>query len=675
MKKIKNILSRLFSGSRIARMIYLLFISMGVVMTVAFLIIFLLYNKKIMDEAGTKSMNDLSTRCAEDIQHEMSVYLGQTMSIVTAQTMSVHGALSGQLRRDDINAILKGYFRHTDVLVGGVKWEPNAFDGADDQYKDDPLFSAYNGELNIFFVREDSTTIVHKPNYQLDPALYNQIRKNPVGQIMHAEFITVAGKRVLALPLAMPFIARDRKTFLGAFVEYIPVTKFNAIARKFKEQTDIEMAEVIFDNNFTIIADAQNPGNNGKRLGEVYGKPSEHPEVFNSPESHLVDELGISHHANVLQCGGGDNKWTVLFSTYTYNFSKNLYEQLRTFAIIAFVLLLITLVIATIIGNKIGRPISQMIQGCRQIAKGNINVSFNHKDIKGSTEISELFSAFDDMAKNIRRIVSDVKQSAQNVNSAGKELSKSASMMAQGANQQASASEQVSTAMDEMTASIQKNAVNAKETEDITNKVVQSVQIANKSVGTTAEAMKNITNKIGIINEIAGRTDLLAVNAAIEAARVGELGKGFAVVASEIRKLAERCQAAAQEIDTLTANGVKQAENSGRLLEMLVPEINKTSQLVHEITSASVEQNCNAAQVNNAILQLNNITQQNAATAEELSTSADESQSQAELLDSTMDFFKLDSTTTISEIATLNREAEAILKRIDELKQQQKNNL
>lgn len=674
MKKIKNILSRLFSGSRIARIIYLLFISMGVVMTVAFLIIFLLYNKKIMDEAGTKSMNDLSTRCAEDIQHELSVYLGQTMSIVTAQTMSVHGTLSGQLSRDDINAILKGYFRHTDVLVGGVKWEPNAFDGADDQYKDDPLFSAYNGELNIFFVREDSTTIVHKPKYQLDPALYNQIRKNPVGQIMHAEFITVAGKRVLALPLAMPFIDRDRKTFLGAFIEYIPVTKFNAIARKFKEQTDIEMAEVIFDNNFIIIADAQNPANNGKRLGEVYGKPAEHPEVFNSPESHLVDEFGISHHANVLQCGG-DNKWTVLFSTYTYNFSKNLYEQIRTFAIIAFVLLLITLIIATIIGNMIGRPISQMIQGCRQIAKGNINVSFNHKDIKGSTEISELFSAFDDMAKNIRRIVSDVKQSAQNVNSAGKELSKSASMMAQGANQQASASEQVSTAMDEMTASIQKNAVNAKETEDITNKVVQSVQIANKSVGTTAEAMKNITNKIGIINEIAGRTDLLAVNAAIEAARVGELGKGFAVVASEIRKLAERCQAAAQEIDALTANGVKQAENSGRLLEMLVPEINKTSQLVHEITAASVEQNSNAAQVNNAILQLNNITQQNAATAEELSTSADESQSQAELLDSTMDFFKLDSTTTISEIATLNREAEAILKRIDELKQQQNNNL
>ncbi|MBQ1884807.1 MAG: methyl-accepting chemotaxis protein, partial [Bacteroidales bacterium] len=492
MKKIKNILSRIFSGSRIARIINLLFISMGVVMTVVFFIIFLLYNKKIMDEAGTKSMNDLSTRCAEDIQHEMAVYLGQTMSIVTAQTMSINGALSGQLRRDDITAILNGYFRHTDVLVGGVKWEPNAFDGADDQYKDDPLFSAYNGELNIFFVREDSTTIVHKPNYQLDPALYNQIRKNPVGQIMHAEFITVAGQRVLALPLAVPFIARDRKTFLGAFIEYIPVTRFNDIARKFKEQTDIEMAEVIFDNNFIIIADAQNPANNGKRLGEVYGKASEHPEVFNSPESHLIDEMGISHHANVLNCGGGDNKWVVLFSTYTYNFSKNLYGQIRTFAIIAFVLLLITLIIATIIGNMIGRPISQMIQGCRQIAKGNINVSFNHNDIKGSTEITELFSAFDDMAKNIRRIVSDVKQSAQNVNSAGKELSKSASMMAQGANQQASASEQVSTAMDEMTASIQKNAVNAKETEDITNKVVQSVQIANKSVGTTAEAMKNI---------------------------------------------------------------------------------------------------------------------------------------------------------------------------------------
>ena len=672
MKKIKNILSRLFSGSRIARLINLLFISMAVVMTVAFLLLFILYNKNLMDESGNKSISDLSARCTEDIQHEMAVYLGQTMSIVTTQAMSINGSFSGQLKREDIIAILSGFFRHSDALVGGIKWEPNAFDNADEQYKNNPLFSAYNGELNIFFVREDSITMAHKPNYHIDPSLYNQIRKNPVGQILPTEFITVGGKRVLALPLAVPFISRDRQ-FLGAFVEYIPVTRFNDIARKFKEQSSIEMNEVIFDNNFIIIADAQDPKNNGKRLGEVYGQPAERIEVFSNTEAHFVDDYGIAHHANVLNCGGGDTKWVVLFSTYTYNFSKNLYGQIRTFSIIAVVLLIITLIIATIIGNKIGRPISQMIQGCRQIAAGNINVTFTN-DIKGSTEISELFSAFDDMAKNIRRIVSDVKQSAQNVNSAGKELSKSANLMAQGANQQASASEQVSTAMDEMTASIQKNAVNAKETEEITNKVVQSVQIANKSVGTTAEAMKNITDKIGIINEIAGRTDLLAVNAAIEAARVGELGKGFAVVAAEIRKLAERCQAAAKEIDALTANGVKQAENSGRLLEMLVPEINKTSQLVHEITAASVEQNSNAAQVNNAILQLNNITQQNAATAEELSTSADESQSQAELLDSTMDFFKLDSTTTISEIATLNREAEAILKRIDELKKQEQNN-
>ena len=150
------------------------------------------------------------------------------------------------------------------------------------------------------------------------------------------------------------------------------------------------------------------------------------------------------------------------------------------------------------------------------------------------------------------------------------------------------------------------------------------------------------------------------------------MGKGFAVVASEIRKLAEKSQTAAKEIDTLTVSGVKQAQNSGKLLEMLVPEINKTSQLVHEITAASVEQISNAEQVNNALVQLNHITQQNASTAEELSTSADESQSQAELLGSTMDFFKLGNNSSTTEITELNKQVAKLLDRIDQLKKQER---
>lgn len=669
MKKIIKILRGVFSGSKIGLLIQLLFIGMAIIMTAAFMTVSVLYTRTLMIDAGIKNMNEFSARCAEDVTYQLEKYLRMTTSLTRTVAMSQADSLDNKLTRKDVSNLLYSLFKSTDALIASFKWEHDAFDGRDDYYKNDPQYAAFNGEFNLYFTKEKGKINI-KQNMKLDPELYNSIRQNPVPQFLPASFVTIGGKRTLTIAIAVPFYKAPRD-FAGALVMYYPINQLNTIAAKYKAQSTVEMNEVIFDSNFTIIADCQDTLNNGKTLGEIYGHDAERKEVFNRPVSQVVDDMDISHHANVITRGGGDTKLVVLFSTFRSNFTKGINKQLQTFAIVAFILLIIALITASIIGNKIGNPIAQMFEGCRQMASGNINVSFKTNKTKGGTEINQLFTAFDEMSKNLRRIVEDVKQSAQNVNSAGKELSKSAALMATGANQQALASEQVYTAMEEMTASIQKNSVNARETETIANKVVQSVQIANKSVGTTAESMRNITDKIGIINEIAGRTDLLAVNAAIEAARVGEMGKGFAVVAAEIRKLAEKSQSAAKEIDTLTANGVKQAENSGRLLEMLVPEINKTSQLVHEITAASVEQNSSAAQVNNALQQLNNITQQNAATAEELSTSADESQAQAEMLDKSMDFFKLSAFEAKSEIAKLNKQAADILKRIDELKKQE----
>jgi methyl-accepting chemotaxis protein len=162
-----------------------------------------------------------------------------------------------------------------------------------------------------------------------------------------------------------------------------------------------------------------------------------------------------------------------------------------------------------------------------------------------------------------------------------------------------------------------------------------------KAVQQTVAAMKEIAAKIAIIDDIAFQTNMLALNATIEAARAGEHGKGFAVVATEVGKLAERSQIAAQEIGKLAGDSVHTAEHAGSLLEEIVPSIGKTSNLVQEISAASAEQTAGVGQINTAMSQMNQITQQNASSSEELAATAEEMTGQTGHLQQLMRFFKI----------------------------------
>ncbi len=236
------------------------------------------------------------------------------------------------------------------------------------------------------------------------------------------------------------------------------------------------------------------------------------------------------------------------------------------------------------------------------------------------------------ITKSITRVLLEIKIAADNVAVASQQMSASSEETSQGATEQAASAEEASSSMEQMAANIRQNSDNAQQTDKIAGKASNDAREGGKAVEQAVVAMKEIAGKISIIEEIARQTNLLALNAAIEAARAGEHGKGFAVVAAEVRKLAERSQAAAAEISDLSTSSTEVAEQAGEMLNRLVPDIQKTAELVQEINAASAEQNGGAEQVNKAIQQLDQVIQQNAGTAEEMSSTAEELSAQAEQL-------------------------------------------
>jgi methyl-accepting chemotaxis protein len=271
----------------------------------------------------------------------------------------------------------------------------------------------------------------------------------------------------------------------------------------------------------------------------------------------------------------------------------------------------------------------------KEIAGGNLQV-----EVQERSERDELMRALAAMVRKLTEVVQSVKVAGDQVAAGSHQLNASAAQMSQGATEQASAIEEISSSMEQMGANIRQNADNSSQTEKIALKAAAEAKEGGEAVGKTVEAMKQIAGKISIIGEISRQTNLLALNAAIEAARAGEHGKGFAVVASEVRKLAERSQKAAGEITELSGTSVAVAEKAGELLSRILPGVQKTAELVQEITGASKEQDSGAAQITKAIQQLDEVIQQNASGSEETSATAEELTGQATHLQETISFFK-----------------------------------
>jgi methyl-accepting chemotaxis protein len=300
--------------------------------------------------------------------------------------------------------------------------------------------------------------------------------------------------------------------------------------------------------------------------------------------------------------------------------------------------LVVSILVLVLIAGRITAPLAKGVEFAGQLKEGNLGAQL---DVRNFDETGRLAESLRVMLSTLSGVVAQVQRAAEAVAERSGRLSASSQDLSSGATEQAASMEEVSASLEEMGANIRQNAENADRARGIAQQLSVDARTGGEAVRAMVDAMRTIAEKTVIIEEIARQTNLLALNAAIEAARAGESGKGFAVVASEVRKLAERSQKAAGEINGVSAASLEKAVAAGASIDKLVPAIGVSVELVQEIAHASEEQDSGAKQINQAVLTLDSVVQQNAGSAEQLVGMAGELSSIAERLVTAVGFFRL----------------------------------
>ncbi len=602
------------------------------------------YNAKSrMDEVTQITLNN-STLITDNLCNDIKVKINYTYDVLRVLTDNIESSY-GTLDRNTINLFLTSMLKNNpDFLDTYTMWEPNAFDNNDKQFVNTKGTDA-SGRYIPLFIRTDKGEIDLVANQDFEVPVtgdcYLIPRQTKKENITNPYFYTfkVGEEPVFILSCTVPILINNE--FKGVTGVDYPVTFIQNEATTLQSKIFNAKSQIeIFSNAGIIVASTISPDSVGKSIQDL--------EFENADEMLMKIQHGKSETKII-----GDNlvitksflfgktttPWQVRITVPYSEITKQGRKTIIYSVIVGIILLIIGLFIIYFLINRLTKPLNRLVEQANLIAEGDLSGKI---EITRNDEIGLVANSFNQMIGKLKEIISIVIESTNNLTAGTNQIATSSQQIAQGASEQAASAEEVSASIEEMAATIQQNSDNALQTEKISQEgaigILEVAEAAKKSV----EAIRKIAEKITVVNEIAEKTDILAINAAIEAARAGEHGKGFAVVAAEVRKLAEISQTSAKEINELSKLNLQLTEDAGIIMAKIMPNIQKTAQLVKEISAASAEQNQSSAQIAKAIDQLSTVTQQNSASSEEMSSSSEELASQAEVLKEAIMFFKLD---------------------------------